>query len=235
MSNTLQMQVDAHAVWAQGVAVRAEFIRRTYTHLLGAILAFTLLEVVAFKSGAVEPIARALLALPGGWLMVLGGFMVVSWLASRAAHTARSLSVQYAALAAFVAAEALIFVPLLYIADAYYPQAISSAAVVTLFGFTGLTAIVFVTGKDFSFLRGVMMWGGLCALGAIVAAVVFGFTLGPLFSVLMIGFAGTAILYDTSNVLHHYPRDRYVGAALELFASVALMFWYVLRLFMSRD
>jgi FtsH-binding integral membrane protein len=47
--------------------------------------------------------------------------------------------------------------------------------------------------------------------------------------------AGAAILYDTSNVLLRFPEDRYVAAALELFASVALMFWYVLRLFMSRD
>ena len=54
------------------------------------------------------------------------------------------------------------------------------------------------------------------------------------FSVAMVAFAGAAILYDTSNVLHHYPEDRAVGAALELFASVALLFWYILRLFMSR-
>ena len=78
-----------------------------------------------------------------------------------------------------------------------------------------------------------MMWGGLCALLAIVAAVLFGFTLGPLFSVGMIAFAGAAVLYDTSNVLHHYPRVRYAAASLQLFASIALMFWYVLRLFMS--
>jgi FtsH-binding integral membrane protein len=51
----------------------------------------------------------------------------------------------------------------------------------------------------------------------------------------MIGFAGAAILYDTSNIMRNYPEDRYVAAALELFASIALMFWYVLRLFMSRD
>jgi len=47
--------------------------------------------------------------------------------------------------------------------------------------------------------------------------------------------AGAAILFDTSNILRTYPEDRYVSAALQLFASVALMFWYVLRLFMSRD
>jgi hypothetical protein len=38
----------------------------------------------------------------------------------------------------------------------------------------------------------------------------------------------------TSNVLHHFPEDRYVAASLQLFSSVTLMFWYVLRIFMSR-
>ncbi len=92
-----------------------------------------------------------------------------------------------------------------------------------------------MTRKDFSFLRGVLMWGGVVAMLAIVGGILFGFELGTWFSVAMIGFAGAAILYDTSNVLHHFPEDRYVGAALQLFASVALMFWYVLRLFMSSD
>ena len=51
----------------------------------------------------------------------------------------------------------------------------------------------------------------------------------------MIGFAGAAVLYDTSNILRHYPVDRHVAAALDLFGSIALMFWYVLRLFLARD
>ena len=92
-----------------------------------------------------------------------------------------------------------------------------------------------MTRKDFSFLRGMLMWGGVVAMLAIVGGILFGFDLGTWFSVAMIGFAGAAILYDTSNVLHHFPEDRYVGAALQLFASVALMFWYVLRLFMASD
>jgi hypothetical protein len=50
----------------------------------------------------------------------------------------------------------------------------------------------------------------------------------------MVGVAGAAILYDTSAVIHDYPEDRYVAASLQLFASVALMFWYVLQLFTSR-
>ena len=106
---------------------------------------------------------------------------------------------------------------------------------VTLLGTGGLTAVAFITRKDFSFLRGILMWLGVLALVAIVGAVIFGFALGTWFSVAMIGFAGAAVLYDTSNILHHYPENKHVAAALGLFASIALMFWYVLQLFMSRD
>jgi FtsH-binding integral membrane protein len=80
-----------------------------------------------------------------------------------------------------------------------------------------------------------LRWAGVLALLTIVAGVVFGLNLGSWFSIAMIGLAGGAILFDTSNILRHYPEDRYVAAALELFASVAMMFWYVLRLFTSRN
>ena len=216
-----------------GAATREEFVARTYRHVFGAILLFTGVEIALFTSGLAETIAGALLGV--NWLLVLGGFMVVGWLASRTAHRTESLPAQYAALAAFVVAEAILFVPLLYIANAYAPGAIQSAAGVTLLGFAGLTVIGFKAGKDFSFLGSLLRWGGIVVLVAIAAAVLFGFQLGTWFSVGMVAFAGAAILYDTSQILHHYPRDRYVAASLELFASVALMFWYVLRLFMSRD
>jgi uncharacterized protein len=130
--------------------------------------------------------------------------------------------------------QAIIFVPLLYIANAYAPGAISSAGMITIAAFAGLTGIAFWTRKDFSFLGALIKWGGILALVAIVASLIFGFQLGVFFSVAMIGLAGAAILYDTSNILREYPEDRYVGAALQLFASVALMFWYVLRIFTDR-
>jgi FtsH-binding integral membrane protein len=212
---------------------RARFLVRTYNHLFLAIVAFTLFEVALFTSGLAYPIARAMLGT--SWLLVLGGFMVVSWLASRWAHTSESRAMQYAGLGAMVVAQGIIFVPLLAVANLKAPGTIQSAGIVTLLGFAGLTGIVFVTRRDFSFLRGILLWGGICALVLIVAAVIFGFALGTFFSVAMVAFAGAAILYDTSNVLHHFPEDRHVGAALQLFSSVALLFWYVLRLFMSRD
>jgi FtsH-binding integral membrane protein len=216
-----------------GEDTRAAFLTRTYAHLFGAILAFVAVEVALFQSGLAETLARAMLSV--NWLFILGGFMIVSWLASRAAFSARSMAAQYAALGAFVLAQALIFVPLLFIANFYAPGAIQSAALVTLIGFAGLTAVAFLSRKDFSFLGGLLKWAFVVALLAIVGGVVFGFDLGTWFSVAMVGLAGAAILYDTSNILHHFPEDRHVGAALQLFASVALMFWYVLRLFLSRD
>ncbi|MEP0548233.1 MAG: Bax inhibitor-1 family protein [Rhodothermales bacterium] len=220
-------------VAALGSDTRAAFLTRTYLHLFGAILLFAGIEVALFKSGLAYPIANAMLGV--SWLVVLGGFVVVSWFASRAAHRAESPAAQYAALGGFVLAQALIFVPLLAIAFTQFPGAINSAAWVTLLGFSGLTAVVVLTGKDFSFLGGMLRWAFIVALVAIVAGVLFGFELGTWFSVGMIALAGAAILYDTSNVLHHYPEDRHVAAALELFASVALMFWYVLRLMMNRN
>jgi len=233
MQDSIDMRAASDAVWAKSVEVRSVFIARTYLHLLGAIFAFVGIEVALFSSGAAAGITQWLLQLPGGWLMVLGGFLVVGWLASRVAHTAESIATQYAALAAYVIAEAIIFVPILYIANTRFPGVTSTAAAATIVAFGGLTAIALVSRRDFSFFRVVLMWGGLGALIAIVAGLIFGFTLGPMFSVLMILLAGAAILYDTSNILLHYPEDRYVGAALELFASIALMFWYMIRLLIS--
>ncbi|MEZ4700257.1 MAG: Bax inhibitor-1 family protein [Rhodothermales bacterium] len=215
-----------------GVDERADFIMRTYVHLFAAMLGFALIEVALFKTGLAATIATAMLSV--NWLLVLGGFMIVGWFASRTAMQAQSTASQYGALAAFVAAEAVLFVPMLYIADLTAPGVINSAAIVTLLGFAGLTAVAITTRKDFSFLGGILRWGFIVALVLIVAGVLFGFELGTFFSVGMVALAGGAVLYDTSNVLHHYPQDRHVAAALSLFASVALMFWYILRLFMSR-
>ena len=212
---------------------RASFISKTYSHVAIAILLFTAIEFYLFNSGLVVPLAEWMLSF--NWLLVIGAYMLVGWAASHVAHKVESRPLQYLAMVAFVAAEAVLFAPLLLIAALKAPGIIESAVGITLLGTLGLTAVAFITRKDFSFLRGMLVWGGILALVAIVGAVLFGFELGTWFSVAMIGFAGAAVLYDTSNIIHHYPEDRYVGAALALFASIALMFWYVLRLLMSRD
>ncbi|NRA32777.1 MAG: Bax inhibitor-1 family protein [Polyangiaceae bacterium] len=230
MNNPYQQGAFARPAATLAVDARARFIMRTYTHLIGAIFAFAALEVAIFQSGLALPIAQAL---SGNWMLVFGAMMLTGWGATHFAQSAKSVVAQYFGLGMYVLMQVIIFVPLLYIANASAPGAIESAAMVTTLGFAGLTAVAFVTRKDFSFLKGIMFWGFIMAMVAIVASMIFGFHLGTFFSVAMVGLAGAAILYDTSNVLRHYPENAHVAAALALFASVAMMFYYVLRIFIS--
>ena len=216
------------------VESRSEFIWKCYAHVVGAILAFAGVEVYLFSSGIADRIAIPML---NSWMMVIIAFIAVSWGATHLAHRLESVAQQYAAFAVFIVAESLIFAPMLWMAMQMDPSGsmIESAGTVTLFGCGALIATVMITRKDFSFLRGILVWGFFVVLGLIAFSMIFGWNLGTWFSVGMIGFAGIAVLYDTSNIMHHYPQDKYVAASMALFASIAMMFWYILRLFMSRD
>lgn len=215
---------------------RARFIRRTYAHLAGALLAFGLLEAYLLQLEVSYTLTERVLTMPYGWLMVLGAFMLVGWLCRGLAHATNNKGMQYVGLGLYVVIEAMIFVPLMVLALGYAgPGLLVQAGVMTGLLFAALTATVFITRKDFSFMKSALTFGAFVAMGLIICAVAFGITLGTWFSVAMIVFAGGAILYDTSNVLHHYEEDQYVAASLELFASVALLLWYVIRLLMSRD
>jgi FtsH-binding integral membrane protein len=217
---------------------RAGFITRTYLHLLGAIVAFTVLEIVWFAT----PVAPAMISLMTtgkySWLVVLGAFIGVSYLADRWAMSSTSIGKQYAGLLLFTAAESLLFLPLVAMAWIVGAQReeglLGKAVLITLTLFGALTAIVFVTRKDFSFMRGVLLFGGFAAMGLIVASILFGFTLGMFFSYAMIAFACGYILYHTSNIMLHYRTSQHVAAALALFSSVMLLFWYVLRVLIDR-
>ena len=222
---------------AAGVASSAEergmFIVRVYGHLLAAIAAFTLFEVYLFKSGHAYTIIQKMINV--SWLLVIGGFMMVSWLARGLASRAESRGAQYLGLGLYVVGIGIIFAPMIAYAEYYAGGGvIGSAAILTAIAFTGLTLIVFQSRKDFSFLGGMLRWGGVMALVAIVGSVIFGWNMGTWFSLAMIAFTGGAILYDTSKIIRYWPDDRYVGAALELFASVAMMFYYILRLLSAR-
>jgi FtsH-binding integral membrane protein len=231
-----------YSVAAQSAASdRAAFIRRTYAHLAGAILAFMGLEAVLLN--VVEP--RAVFGLfagtPASMLIILLAFMGASYLAQVWARSDSSPGLQYLGLGLYVVAQAVIFLPILIIATKYLndPTLVPKAAILTLAVFGGLTLSVFMTRKDYSFLAPILSVSTLLALGLIVAAILFGgFNLGLWFSFAMVALMSGYILYDTSNVIHHYRTDQHVAAALALFAAVATLFYYVLRILMafsSRD
>ncbi len=214
--------------------VRAAFIRKTYMHLAGAILAFIVLEFFLVNSPIAEPLTRTLFSGRFSWFIVLAAFMGVSMLANWWANSQASTGLQYLGLGLYVVAEAVIFLPLLYLANRFYPGAILSAGVMTVLLFLTLTMTVFVTRRDFSFLGPILMIGGFVALGVIVLSLAIGFNMGIIFSAVMVLFAAGSILYNTSNVMHKYNPNQHVAASLSLFASVALLFWYILQIVMSR-
>ena len=196
--------------------------------------AFALIEYMLLNAGLEESVF-SLLSVKYAWLMVIGAYMGVSWIAQKWANSSTSLGVQYAGLTLFVVVEALIFLPILMIANGMENGVIAKAGLVPVAMVLGLTLIAFTTRKDFSFLGGMLKIGGMVALGVIVASFFLPITLGTWFSALMILFASGSILYSTSNIMYHYRTTQHVAASLSLFAGVALLFWYVLRLFMSRD
>jgi uncharacterized protein len=214
--------------------VRADFVTRVYQHLAVAIVAFVAFEALLINLGVAKSLYDLIAGRGGGaWLLILGGFMIVNWLATSAAHDILNPSRQYLGLFGLAAAEAVIFAPFLHyffrVADDGTTTVVA-AAIITAIGFAGLTAVGMVTRADLSFIRPIMLWGGVCALVLIVAAVLFGLQLGVWFSVAMIALAGGAILYQTQTIIRRYPPEAYVGASVQLFASVMLLFWYVLRL-----
>lgn len=211
---------------------RALFIRRTYGHLAGALLGFGVIEALLLQTPGIENLIGRMV---GGyaWAVVLGAFMLVSWIADRWARSDASRGMQYLGLVLYVVAEAVIFLPLLYVANSMQDGIIENAALLTLTLFAGLTATVFMSKKDFSFLGSILSIGGMIALGIILGGIFFGFSLGLFFSVAMVALAAGSILYSTSNIMLHYRTDQHVAASLALFAGVALMFWYIVRILIA--
>ncbi|AXT60893.1 permease [Aquimarina sp. AD10] len=212
---------------------RVAFYKKTYTHLAMAVLLFVIVEWVFFQ---IEPLVDFAFSMAQGWrwLVMLGGFMLATSYAEKMAFKNHNLNQQYLGLLIYVIAQAFIFIPLIgiamLIAESGGTNILSQAAVLTLSLFTGLSAIVLLTKKDFSFLKSMLSIGFFIAIGLIVAGMLFGFNLGLWFSVGMVVLASGSILYQTSNMVHKYSEDQFVGASLGLFASLMLLFWYILSI-----
>jgi len=220
-------------VMAAPLDERLVFIRKTYAHLAGAVAAFMALSFGLYATGVGEMLLRAMGGNRIAWLLLLGAFMLASTLATSMAQGARTRGMQYAGLGVYTLAEAIIFSPMIFLASVLSPGVLPLAAGITLVTFAGLSFYTLITKTDFSFLRTAIVVGSIVAIGVILCGMLFGFSLGIWFSAAMILLASGMILYSTSKVMHEYGTDQYVAAALELFAAVALLFWYVLRLLMS--
>jgi len=212
---------------------KADFYKKTYLHVALAILAFIGVESVLLQI-VPDQVIFAMFGQRYIWLLIIGVFWLASVLATKWSLSL-SKSTQYFGLGFYILLEAVIFLPLIKIATLYTgPQVIFQAAMLTIAMFSGISFVAFTSKKDFSFLRNIIVIGGFIALGLIVGGMLFGFNLGLWFSVGMVILASATILYQTSKLKDSYSTNQYVGASLQLFASIMLLFWYILSILMSR-
>ena len=219
---------------------RLAFVRKTYTHLAAAIYALVGLEFIYFRALPLDDWIPALFSFRWGWFVLFGSYVAVSSLADSWARSDTSIGKQYTGLFTYTFAFSVILCPLLWIANQFVtpiggvefsPIVVAAGATLAIFGV--LTATVFLTRKDFSFLGPILGIASVILMGVVALAMFGWLNLGTGAFLVFVAFAGGAILYDTSNVLHHYRTDQYVAASLRLFASVGLLFWYVLQIVIS--
>jgi FtsH-binding integral membrane protein len=223
-------------VAAAPVSERVAFIRRTYAHVAAAVLALIGIETALIGTGIAKDIVTSMFASNMAWIGLMVVFIGGTFAAQYMARSRSSVGMQYAGLALYVMLYAVLFLPILTIAS--LPQYGGGmlplqAGVVTLAVFGGLTVAVFASGKDFSFLGPILGVCAFLALGVIIAAVIGEFSLGLVFSALMVALFAGFIIYDTSNIIHRYGTNEHVAASMALFGSVAMLFYYILRIFMS--
>lgn len=208
---------------------KAEFYKKTYLHVAFAIVAFAIVEYFLLFNVPEEYI-QAMVTQRFAWLFILGLFWLGSMLSNKWTLS-QSRSMQYFGLGFYVVLEAIIFLPMIYMVVVYSGLGVlKQAAYLTVVLFVALSAIAFLSKKDFSFLKNILVVGGFIALGLIVLGAIFGFNLGLWFSVGMVLLAAGSILYETQKLKDVYRPDQYVGASLQLFASIMLLFWYILRI-----
>lgn len=252
----------AGAVATLGVSDRVAFLRRTYGVLGFALVAFALLTggLLVYAPNFSWAFSYWAMFSGGlGWLLVFGLFIGAITLAQRLSMSETSRGLQYVGLGIGILAQALLMQPILWLLlmefgdhvvissysaltmsrhysmhmNAQTVAIVMQAVAITLSIFVGLTLTVFVTRKDFSFLRGILSLGLCTLIGVALASWVFGFSVGALFCGFGILVMGGYILYQTSLVMSAFPPSGYVAAALMLFTTLATLFRFVLTLLIS--
>jgi FtsH-binding integral membrane protein len=220
-------------------ADRAAFFRRTYGLVAAAFGAFAVTLYALFVSGIADTFMRSIAGV-GSWGML--GVMVLFWVGTTAAQSLAfnraSRTSQYAGLGLYVLLQAIIFVPLIYYTsyvtkgnpgEILIPACMATGALVI-----ALTAVVFMTNMDFSFLKVAIVIGSICALGIVIVSLFAGWSLGAWFSIAMIVLMATVILYQTNEIKNTMETDQHVAAAFVLFSSFVTLLFYVIRLFAGR-
>jgi FtsH-binding integral membrane protein len=247
------------AVATLGVSDRISFLRKTYAHLGVSLLAFAAITGALFKYA--PQLTWKLSTLAGTSLGAMLGLLVVlvflMYGAERLARSSTSRGLQYAGLLLGIALQTFMLLPLIWILMLKFSHftpnewammrhgvmiptlngaaasILFQAVVITLAIFLGLTLVVFITKKDFSFMRGILVVASFGVMGILFASLLFSFSLGAVFSGFVVMLMAGWILYETSAIMQYYPPTAHVAAALSLFVIIATMFRFILQILIS--
>jgi modulator of FtsH protease len=132
--------------------------------------------------------------------------------------------------------------PMVFVAQVYgsFGDSLSSAPVrdagMMVFGiFASITGYVFVTKKDFSYMKAMLSMGFVvvfiaCLLTFVFQSEIFSLAVATVGALLAAGF----LLYETSYIFRNSEMDDPVEDALCLIVQLRNLFMFLLRIFMSR-
>ena len=204
-----------------GRKMRAAFTIRAYAILFAALLAFMLVQAVFLQMKWGSILAGYAGQFP--WFATLGAFIAGGWLAVKAARHATSFGAQFAALVLFVLVEAILFAPLMHWTVAEAPGVGLSATVAGVIAALGVVLIAFTQREEFKFGKAVLMWVAVAAAAVGLGGLLQGFDITALEATGLIAVIALIMLHTNIDVLQEYSRDRYIAAALELFACIPLL------------
>lgn len=237
MSYADEQYEQQFVVAEQSEATRVAFLRKVYGHVFACILGLCAVVGIMRVTDLDIQFLQLVSGIPYGGLVFIVGFMGASWIAQKMAYSQTSRSTQYLGLGLYTVAWGVMISPLIVVATVFLGDSaiVAQAGVLTLTIFGGLTAVVFFTKADFSFLRGIVVVGSFAAMGIILVSFIpgLGISTGLWFSVAMVALMSITILWETSEIYHRFPESAYVAAALALFSSVATLFFYVLRILIA--
>lgn len=223
----------APSILGLDVDSRLAFLRKTYGLFTLGIAAASGGALVGLTTG----IGRSLYGF--GWI----GVMVVMLVGYFAVYALRKMPViNVVAFLAYLFVDGLTLTPILAYTLMAKGAAVGTMNIMTAFGgtsiaFAGLTAYVFISRKDFSYLGGFLVMGFLGMLGFAIFGMVAGMGPGAWMAYHGLGLLlGCGyILFVTSRIMNNYSQDEYVLAALCLATEFIAFFIHLLSLLNSRD
>ena len=242
-------RMGAMQAWSHGIpAELTVFVQKTY-----ALLSFSLVLAAAACWAMIQVMPTATVTLKGGGTAVIstfprwglwllwGGMMVFGFLGNHAKNGARQGETSVAGLlflcAMVVCAGAMLGPTLGTFVGLGMANVVLAAAGTTAVVFIALTAYVLISGKNFSFMAGIVGMAFLAFFVAWMANAIFFQSANFQWWMAAIGaiLVSAMILVNTSSVIRFFgPNNLVVPAVIALFVDIFNLFIMMLTLFAGR-